>query len=122
MWEYVLNLPPLQLGTAFTNNGRFMNPLVTIALLALGLGLQLVFLGFLFFDTHAGLRAHQRAALLACVAGFLGTCIIGVLAFMRHDVVLLAGEVLAMLTGFVLLYRMLRGGERQSGDRDGFSA
>jgi hypothetical protein len=118
----VINLPPLQLGTAFTNNGRFMSPHVTVALLALGLGLQLVFLGFLFFDTHAGIQAHRRAAVLACAVGFLGTCIIGVLAFLRHDVVLLVGEVLAMLTGAVLLYRMTRSEMKSSRDRDEFFA
>jgi hypothetical protein len=116
----VINLPPLQLGTAFTNNGRFMSPHVIVALLALGLGLQLAFLGFLFFDTHAGIQAHRRAAVLACTAGFLGTCIIGILAFLRHDVVLLAGEVLAMLTGGVLLYRTTRSEIKSPRDRDEF--
>jgi hypothetical protein len=116
----VINLPPLQLGTAFTNNGRFMSPHVIVALLALGLGLQLAFLGFLFFDTHAGIQAHRRAAVLACTAGFLGTCIIGILAFLRHDVVLLVGEVLAMLTGAVLLYRMTRIEMKSSRERDEF--
>ena len=97
-----------------------MSPHVTVALLALGLGLQLVFLGFLFFDTHAGIQAHRRAAVFACASGFLGTCIIGILAFMRRDVVLLAGEALAMLTGAVLLFRMTRSGMKSSRDRDRF--
>ncbi|WP_462324394.1 hypothetical protein [Desulfoplanes sp.] len=85
-----------------------MSPVVTVAFLALGLGMQFVFLGFLFFDTHARFQAHQKAAVVACASGFLGTCIIGILAFFRHDVVLLAGEVLAMLTGMILFYRVIK--------------
>lgn len=117
----MLKVPPLQLGTILTNNGRFMSPLVTVALLALGLGLQLIFLVFLFFDSHVKFPSHQREVILACAAGVLGTCIIGVLAFLRHDVVLLVGEVLAIITGVVLLHGMVREEGKESRDRDRFS-
>ncbi len=85
-----------------------MNSFSMLALLALGLGLQFVFLGFLFFDTHAHIRDHYRAAVVACGAGLLGACIIAVLAVLRHDVVLLVGEVLALLTSAALLYTMMK--------------
>ncbi|GAU08649.1 hypothetical protein [Desulfoplanes formicivorans] len=98
-----------------------MSPLVTVALLALGLGLQLIFLVFLFFDTHVKFPSHQREVVLACAAGLLGTCIIGLLAFLRQDVVLLVGEFLAIITGIVLLYRMIKVEGKESRDRDGFS-
>ena len=102
----MLNLPPLQLWSVL-NNGRYMNSFSTFVLLALGLGLQFVFLGFLFFDTHSHLREQYRAAVFSCGAGLLGACIIAGLAIVRHDIVLLVGEVLALLTSAALLYSML---------------
>ena len=86
------------------NNGRYMSPMTTLALLALGLGLQFVFLGFLFFDTHAHFQEQYRTAIFSCGAGLLGACIIAVLAVLRRDVVLLAGEILAVCTCVILLY------------------
>jgi len=77
-----------------------------LALLAFGLGLQFVFLGFLFFDTHS--QEQHREAILSCGAGLLGACIIAVLAVLRRDVVLLAGEVLAVFTGVALVYGMMK--------------
>lgn len=86
-----------------------MSSFATLALLALGLGLQFVFLGFLFFDTHSHLRDHCRAACVSSGSGLLGACVIAVLAFLRHDAVLLSGEVLAVFTGAALLYSMIKG-------------
>lgn len=88
-----------------------MPPLYTSGLLALGLALQLVFAGCLLVGTSRCLRTC-RTAFAACMSGLVGTCLVGILAFLRHDVVLLAGELAALAAGVLLYRRMSRYKER----------
>ncbi len=71
-----------------------MHPLVTLTLVILGLAGQLV-AGYLLFAAQD--KPANRSALI--LTGCSGTCLICVLAFLRHDAVLLVGESVALLAG-----------------------